>query len=146
MFSVNFNLATYRRANRAFRGASCRVQRAPRVYVSGGFAGSTVKGSTGGRVGVAFGFGAGERSGSASRPEPLHPSRSPPFTCTEETYHALPSVVLSSSRPLRAGGGDADAESEAQQAPRNQTWADTVSGIYEVFGGCRQPAADRNRT
>jgi trimeric autotransporter adhesin len=27
-----------------------------RVYISGGVAGSTVKGSTGGRVGVAFGF------------------------------------------------------------------------------------------
>lgn len=52
--SVNFNLATYR-GEQGFSGAVV-VRAAPRVYVSGGFAGSTVKGSTGGRVGVAFGF------------------------------------------------------------------------------------------
>lgn len=54
MVSVNFNLATYR-GEQGFSGAVV-VRAAPRVYVSGGFAGSTVKGSTGGRVGVAFGF------------------------------------------------------------------------------------------
>lgn len=52
--SVNFNLATYR-GEQGFSGAVV-LQASPRVYVSGGFAGSTVKGSTGGRVGVAFGF------------------------------------------------------------------------------------------
>lgn len=52
--SVNFNLATYR-GEQGFSGAVV-VRALPRVYVSGGFAGSTVKGSTGGRVGVAFGF------------------------------------------------------------------------------------------
>ena len=52
--SMNFNLATFR-GEQGFSGAVV-VRAAPRVYVSGGFAGSTVKGSTGGRVGVAFGF------------------------------------------------------------------------------------------
>lgn len=52
--SMSFNLATYR-GEQGFSGAVV-VRAAPRVYVSGGFAGSTVKGSTGGRVGVAFGF------------------------------------------------------------------------------------------
>lgn len=52
--SVSFNLATYR-GEQGFSGAVV-VRAAPRVYVNGGFAGSTVKGSTGGRVGVAFGF------------------------------------------------------------------------------------------
>jgi hypothetical protein len=52
--SVSFNLATYR-GEQGFSGAAV-VRLAPRVYVSGGIAGSTVKGSTGGRVGVAFGF------------------------------------------------------------------------------------------
>lgn len=52
--SVSFNLATYR-GEQGFSGALV-VQAAPKVYISGGFAGSTVKGSTGGRVGVAFGL------------------------------------------------------------------------------------------
>lgn len=52
--SVNFNLATYR-GEQGFSG-QLAIRAAPRVYVSGGIAGSTVKGSTGGRVGVAFGF------------------------------------------------------------------------------------------
>lgn len=52
--SMSFNLATYR-GEQGFAG-SVVVRAAPRVYVSGGFAGSTVRGSTGGRVGVAFGF------------------------------------------------------------------------------------------
>ena len=52
--SVDFNLATYR-GEQGFSGAVV-MRAAPRVYISGGFAGSTVKGSTGGRVGVAFGF------------------------------------------------------------------------------------------
>ncbi len=52
--SVNFNLATYR-GEQGFSGALV-VRASPKVYVSGGFAGSTVKGSTGGKVGVAFGF------------------------------------------------------------------------------------------
>lgn len=52
--SMSFNLATYR-GEQGFSGAVA-VRAAPRVYISGGFAGSTVKGSTGGRVGVAFGF------------------------------------------------------------------------------------------
>jgi trimeric autotransporter adhesin len=52
--SLNFNLATYR-GQQGFSGAvAARVT--PKVYISGGFAGSTVKGSTGARVGVAFGF------------------------------------------------------------------------------------------
>ncbi len=42
MVSVNFNLATYR-GEQGFSGAGAFV-RAARVYVSGGFAGSTVKG------------------------------------------------------------------------------------------------------
>lgn len=52
--SMSFNLATYR-GEQGFSGAVV-VCASPRVYVSGGFAGSTLKGSTGGRVGVAFGF------------------------------------------------------------------------------------------
>ncbi|MXO58417.1 hypothetical protein GRI89_09865, partial [Altererythrobacter salegens] len=52
--SVNFNAATYR-GEQGFSGTiAARV--APRVYVSAGFAGSTAKKSTGGRVGVAFGI------------------------------------------------------------------------------------------
>jgi len=54
MVSMNFNLATFR-GEQGFSGAVV-VRASPRVYISGGFAGSTVKGSTGGRVGVAFGF------------------------------------------------------------------------------------------
>ncbi|MGB3318417.1 MAG: hypothetical protein WBA75_05195, partial [Sphingopyxis granuli] len=52
--SVSFNLATYQ-GEQGFSGAAV-VRLTPRVYVSGGFAGSTVKGTTGGRVGIAFGF------------------------------------------------------------------------------------------
>jgi hypothetical protein len=52
--SVSFNLATFQ-GEQGFSGAAV-VRLTPRVYVSGGFAGSTVKGTTGGRVGVAFGF------------------------------------------------------------------------------------------
>ena len=52
--SLSFNLATYR-GEQGFSG-SLAVRAAPRVYFSGGFAGSTVKGSTGGRVGMAIGF------------------------------------------------------------------------------------------
>ncbi|PFW58814.1 hypothetical protein COL27_32170, partial [Bacillus sp. AFS075960] len=48
--SVSFNLATYQ-GEQGFSGAAV-VRLTPRVYVSGGFAGSTVKGTTGGRVGV----------------------------------------------------------------------------------------------
>lgn len=52
--SVSFNLSTYR-GEQGFSGALVgRV--AKRVYVNGGIAGSTVKGSTGGRVGIAFGL------------------------------------------------------------------------------------------
>ena len=52
--SVNFNLATYR-GQQGFSGALIgRI--APKIYVTGGFAGSTRKGSTGGRVGIAFGL------------------------------------------------------------------------------------------
>lgn len=52
--SVNFNLATYR-GEQGFAGTvAARVT--PKVYVTGGFTGSIVKGSSGGRVGVAFGF------------------------------------------------------------------------------------------
>ena len=52
--SLNFNLATYR-GEQGFSGAVV-VRAARRVYVSGGYVGSTVRGSSGGRVGVAFGF------------------------------------------------------------------------------------------
>jgi hypothetical protein len=52
--SLNFNLATYR-GEQGFSGVVA-VRAAPRVYVSGGFVGSTVRGSNGGRVGVAIGF------------------------------------------------------------------------------------------
>ena len=52
--SVNFNAATYR-GEQGFSG-SVVARLAPRIYVSGGVAGSTSKGSTGGRVGVTFGL------------------------------------------------------------------------------------------
>jgi trimeric autotransporter adhesin len=52
--SLNFNLSTYR-GQQGFSGAIA-ARLAPKVYVSGGFAGSTIKGSTGGRVGLAVGF------------------------------------------------------------------------------------------
>jgi trimeric autotransporter adhesin len=52
--SMSFNLSTYR-GQQGFSGSLIgRVSE--KVYVSGGFAGSTVKGSTGGRVGVTFGW------------------------------------------------------------------------------------------
>lgn len=53
-FAVSFNLATYR-GEQGFAGSAvARVS--DHVWVSGGFAGSTVKGSTGGRAGVTFGW------------------------------------------------------------------------------------------
>jgi trimeric autotransporter adhesin len=52
--SMSFNLSTYR-GQQGFSGSAIGKV-APKVYVSGGFAGSTVKGSTGGRVGVTFGW------------------------------------------------------------------------------------------
>jgi hypothetical protein len=52
--AASFNLATYR-GQQGFSGVI--VQRvAPKVYANFGIAGSTVKGSTGGRVGVTFGW------------------------------------------------------------------------------------------
>lgn len=52
--SINFNIATYR-GEQGYSG-SLVAKVTPKIYVSGGFAGSTAKGSTGGRAGVAFGF------------------------------------------------------------------------------------------
>lgn len=52
--TVSFNLATYR-GEQAFSGAIVG-EIAPKVYVQAGVAGSTVKGSTTGRVGIAFGL------------------------------------------------------------------------------------------
>ena len=53
-FAISFNLATYR-GEQGFSGAAVgRLSK--HVWVSGGFAGSTVKGSTGGRVGMTFGW------------------------------------------------------------------------------------------
>ena len=52
--SVSFNVASYR-DEQGFSG-NVVWRAAPRVYVNGGFAGSTVGGTTGGRVGIAFGF------------------------------------------------------------------------------------------
>jgi autotransporter adhesin len=53
-FAVSFNLATYR-GQQGFSGAVvARVT--DHVWVSGGFAGSTVRGSTGARTGVTFGW------------------------------------------------------------------------------------------
>ncbi|MXO86767.1 hypothetical protein GRI38_12100, partial [Altererythrobacter aurantiacus] len=52
--SVSLNASTYG-GEQGFAGTvSARV--APRIYVSGGIAGSTASDTTGGRVGVAFGF------------------------------------------------------------------------------------------
>jgi hypothetical protein len=52
-FAISFNLATYR-GEQGFAGSAiARVT--DHVWVSGGFAGSTVKGSTGGRAGVTVG-------------------------------------------------------------------------------------------
>lgn len=52
--SVSFNLATYR-GEQGFSGSAV-VRATDQVYLSAGFAGSSVKGSTGGRVGMTFGF------------------------------------------------------------------------------------------
>jgi hypothetical protein len=52
--AVSFNLSTYR-GEQGFSGAAvAKVD--DHVWLSGGFAGSTVKGSTGGRVGMTFGW------------------------------------------------------------------------------------------
>ncbi|RZM13752.1 MAG: hypothetical protein EOP67_64885 [Sphingomonas sp.] len=52
--AVTFNLATYR-GEQGFAGSGiAKVTR--HVYVSGGIAGSTVRRSTGGRVGVTLGW------------------------------------------------------------------------------------------
>ena len=53
-FAISFNLATYR-GEQGFSGAAV-AKVTERVWLSGGIAGSTVKGSTGGRVGVTFGW------------------------------------------------------------------------------------------
>jgi autotransporter adhesin len=53
-FAVSFNLATYRGEQGFSAAAVARVT--DNIWVSGGFAGSTVKGSTGGRAGVTFGW------------------------------------------------------------------------------------------
>lgn len=52
--SINFNIATYR-GEQGYSG-SLVAKVTPKIYVSGGFAGSTAKGSAGGRAGVAIGF------------------------------------------------------------------------------------------
>jgi autotransporter adhesin len=53
-FALSFNLATYR-GEQGYSGAAV-AKVTDHVWVSGGFAGSTVKGSTGGRVGMSFGW------------------------------------------------------------------------------------------
>jgi autotransporter adhesin len=53
-FAVSFNLATYRGEQGFSASAVARVS--DKVWVSGGFTGSSVKGSTGGRVGITFGM------------------------------------------------------------------------------------------
>ncbi|WP_373476757.1 YadA-like family protein [Sphingorhabdus sp.] len=52
--SVTFNLATYR-GEQGFSGALV-AQVKENIWISGGVAGSTVKRSTGGRVGISFGW------------------------------------------------------------------------------------------
>lgn len=52
--SVSFNLATYR-GEQGFSGAVVAKVR-ENIWVSGGIGGSTVKRSTGGRVGISFGW------------------------------------------------------------------------------------------
>ncbi len=52
--AVSFNLSTYRGQQGFSAAAVARVT--DQIWVSGGIAGSTVKGSTGGRAGVTFGF------------------------------------------------------------------------------------------
>ena len=51
-FAASFNLATYRGEQGFSAAAVARVT--DHVWVSGGVAGSTVRGSTGGRAGVTF--------------------------------------------------------------------------------------------
>ncbi|MEM6858144.1 MAG: YadA-like family protein, partial [Pseudomonadota bacterium] len=53
-FSVSFNASTYQ-GEQGFAG-SISLRASERVYISAGVAGSTARDSTGGRVGVAFGF------------------------------------------------------------------------------------------
>jgi hypothetical protein len=52
--SITFNAATYR-GEQGFSGSAV-ARLAARIFLSGGIAGATAKGSTGGRVGVAFGL------------------------------------------------------------------------------------------
>ncbi|MFN0046835.1 MAG: YadA-like family protein [Sphingorhabdus sp.] len=52
--SVTFNLATYR-GEQGFSGALV-AQVKENIWITGGVAGSTVKRSTGGRVGISFGW------------------------------------------------------------------------------------------
>ena len=52
--SINFNLATYRGEQGFAGGIIGRI--APKIYINAGVAGSTQRGSTGGRVGIAFGL------------------------------------------------------------------------------------------
>lgn len=52
--AVSFNLATYR-GEQGFSGIAV-IKAAPKIYFNAGIAGSTVRGSTGGRVGVTFGW------------------------------------------------------------------------------------------
>ena len=52
--ALSFNLATFRGEQGFSSAAVAKV--VDRVYLSGGVAGSTVKGSTGGRVGVTVGW------------------------------------------------------------------------------------------
>lgn len=52
--AISFNLATFR-GEQGFSGIAV-IKAAPKVYLNAGVAGSTVKGSTGGRVGVTFGW------------------------------------------------------------------------------------------
>jgi hypothetical protein len=53
-FALSFNLSTYR-GQQGFSGAAV-ARMNDHVWISGGFAGSTVKGSTGGRAGLTFGW------------------------------------------------------------------------------------------
>lgn len=53
-FAVSINLATYHGEQGFSAAAVARL--GERVWVSGGVAGSTVRGSTGGRAGVIFGW------------------------------------------------------------------------------------------
>jgi autotransporter adhesin len=53
-FAISFNLATYRGQQGFSTAIVARVS--DHVWVSGGIAGSTVRGSTGGRAGITFGW------------------------------------------------------------------------------------------